>query len=66
MADRLNPTEKDLRHQADKGGIYDVDPSDARFRCEDSIVIKGQGYQCSLVENHVGWAHQSLEAEALW
>lgn len=65
MADWVNPTNKDLRQQADYMGIYDVDAYIVG-RCNHSVIVQGRGYQCSLRSEHTGWAHQSLEAEILW
>lgn len=62
--ERLNPTDRDLRQQADKLGIYDWDTGVSR--CPQTVIVKGEGYRCSLVDDHNGWLHQSLEAEVLW
>lgn len=42
--------------------IYDTSGG----QCASQIVISGESYRRSLTLNHVGWAHQSLEAVALW
>lgn len=61
---KAGPSSRDLKHQADRQGIYDWNfPED---RCSSSMIIEGEGYPCDLNAEHRGWAHQNLEKGALW
>jgi|GEM_PF-4789254 len=42
--------------------VYDT----SKGRCREGIVIAGRWFQCSLAEEHEGWSHGSVEAEAIW